>query len=193
MFVVDPVGRSGGLALLWKNGGEIQIQNYTRRHVNAIVKPHGQEISWRLTGFYGHPNVAKRNESWTLLNHLRLFSPEAWVCIGDFNKIVDQAEKSGAVERRDSQMEPFQSVLEDCDLSDLGFTGSKYTWTNRRHDGSFTKERLDRAVANKAWCEMNGRREVKVLAGRSSDHKPLLLCIEYLGETMARSHKSFKI
>ena len=29
LFVVDPVGKSGGLALLWKEVEEIEIQNYS--------------------------------------------------------------------------------------------------------------------------------------------------------------------
>ena len=29
MFVVDPVGRSGGLALFWKDVKNLEIQNYT--------------------------------------------------------------------------------------------------------------------------------------------------------------------
>jgi hypothetical protein len=39
-------------------------------------------------------------------------------------------------------------ALINCHLSDLGFTGSKFTWTNCRQDGSFIKEQLDRAIAN---------------------------------------------
>jgi hypothetical protein len=39
-------------------------------------------------------------------------------------------------------------TLINCHLSDLGFMGSKFTWTNYRQDGSFIRERLDRAVAN---------------------------------------------
>jgi hypothetical protein len=38
MFVVDYVGRSGGLALLWKEEVELEIQNYSIQHINALVK-----------------------------------------------------------------------------------------------------------------------------------------------------------
>jgi hypothetical protein len=38
LFVVDPVGRSRGLALLWKEKNEVEIQNHTRRHINAVIK-----------------------------------------------------------------------------------------------------------------------------------------------------------
>jgi hypothetical protein len=81
---------------------------------------------------------------------LKLYDPDVWLCIGDFNEIIDQIEKWGGVFRSENQMMQFQLTLEECELSDLGYRGSKFTWTNRRHDGDFIKERLDRAVANEA-------------------------------------------
>ena len=54
MFIVDPMGRSGGIALMWKKGDEFEIQNYTLRHISAIVRPQGQGTIWRFTAFYGH-------------------------------------------------------------------------------------------------------------------------------------------
>jgi hypothetical protein len=37
LFVVDCVGRSGGLALFWKSDTPVQIQNYRRRHINVVI------------------------------------------------------------------------------------------------------------------------------------------------------------
>jgi hypothetical protein len=37
LFVVESLGRSGGLALLWNDEVTVDIQNYSRRHVNATV------------------------------------------------------------------------------------------------------------------------------------------------------------
>lgn len=69
-------------------------------------------------------------------------------------------------------MESFRSALEDCQLGDLGFRGSKYTWTNCRETAYFMKERLDRAVANAEWCTQFQEIDVSILAALSSDHKP---------------------
>ena len=161
LFVVDPVGRSGGLALLWKEKNEVEIQNYTRKHINAVIKHTNSTQLWRLTSFYGHPSLAKWHESQALLSHLRSFGPEPWLCIGDFNEEVEQSKKFRGVRKKESQMVNFRNVLAKCGLSDLGFKGSKYTWANCQSNDNFIKERLDRAVANAAWCDMHQSIEVK--------------------------------
>jgi hypothetical protein len=91
-------------------------------------------------------------------------------------------------------MEQFRNVLEYCGLSDLGFKGSKFTWSNRHQDGSFMKERLDRAMANYAWCELFMRREILVLPSRTSNHCLLLVRIFDAHQSPRRSHlhRSFK-
>lgn len=53
MFVVDSVGRSGELVLLWREGYNVVIQNYSRRDINALVKMEVGGVEWKLTGFYG--------------------------------------------------------------------------------------------------------------------------------------------
>jgi hypothetical protein len=60
MFVVDyMVGRSGGLALLWVEDVIVDIQNYSLRHINGIVKMKMSKMQWKFTGFYGHPDRSK--------------------------------------------------------------------------------------------------------------------------------------
>jgi len=50
-----------------------------------------------------------------------------------------------------------------------------YTWSNRRADGSFTRERLDRAMANPEWCTLFPSFSVLTMAARTSDHSPILV------------------
>ena len=42
MFVVDPIGTSGGLAFLWKDASDMEIQNYSLRHINAMDESIGK-------------------------------------------------------------------------------------------------------------------------------------------------------
>jgi hypothetical protein len=175
MFVVDSVGKSGGLALFWMIEAGVEIQNYSRRHINAKVCSSPNNPTWKLTGFYGHPDPSKRNEGWSLLRHIAGMDPIPWVCLGDFNEILSSDEKYGGRRRQMSLMENFQNILEDCGLSDLGFRGPKYTWNNGREGADFTKERLDRVVANRDWCNLYQGVEVEVGVTIRSDHLPLFV------------------
>jgi hypothetical protein len=107
--------------------------------------------------------------------------------------VVEQSKKSRGVRKKESQMANFRNVLANCGLSDLGFTGSKYTWTNCQSDGNFIKERLDRAVANAAWCDIHHSIEVRVLTTCTSDHKPIVLQLFGMAQTRVSFKKSFKV
>ena len=70
----------------------------------------------------------------------------------------------------------FREALEDCDMHDLGFVGDAFTWRNHHHNAaSYTRERLDRAVANSTWRARFSL--VRVINGdpRHSDHRPIIL------------------
>jgi hypothetical protein len=83
MFIVDSVGKSGGLALLWMIEAGVEIQNYSRRHINANVCSSPNNPTWKLTGFYGHPDPSKRKEGWSLLRYIARMDPIPWVCLGN--------------------------------------------------------------------------------------------------------------
>ena len=59
MFEVDSVGKSGGLALFWNKEEKVEIQNFSRRHINASVIYGRSGNPWKFTSFYGHPNPSK--------------------------------------------------------------------------------------------------------------------------------------
>jgi hypothetical protein len=184
LLAVDPVGRSRGLALFWKEDVGLEIQNYSHRHITVVIQGTNFNKSWRFTGFYGHPDTSKRDESWALLRHLEQFTPCPWLCICDFNEITQQSEKEGVNLCKDSQMAKFREVIENCALSDLGFFGSKFTWSNGHRDGSFMKERLDRALANAEWDSLFKAVEVRIEARCSSNHNPVL--VEFTEERQER-------
>jgi exonuclease III len=177
LFVVDSIGKSGGLALLWGDEIIVDIQNYSHRHINGVIKTPMVDVQWKFTGFYGHPDVNKRQESWDLLKVLKQFSPNPWICIGDFNEVISNEEKWGGSNRSSSQMRRFQLALEECELSDMGFRGPKYTWSNCRESWDYIKERLDRGLANTAWCDLFPSAEIWVEGQTNSDHAVLTVSL----------------
>ncbi len=68
-FRVERHGYGGGLAMLWSAPLALNIQSYSDHYIDAeVIQEDG--LHWRLTGFYGHPERAKRGHSWSLLRHL---------------------------------------------------------------------------------------------------------------------------
>ncbi|XP_042974797.1 uncharacterized protein LOC122306435 [Carya illinoinensis] len=175
-FVVDPMGLGGGLILFWDMEVELEVYNYSQRHINSWITDRDSKFSWLLTGFYGHPEVHKRQETWRMLESFKPSKEEGWCVLGDFNEIVMDAEKEGGRPRKESQMDSFREALEVCELHDVGWRGNRFTWSNKHSDETFTKERLDRAVVNSSWNDTYAGRELEILVSRCSDHKPILLC-----------------
>jgi len=89
-------------------------------------------------------------------------------------------------------MKPFQRALSDSQLGDLGFVGPKFTWCDGRGGRDFTKERLDRAVANVEWCSIFNVVEVAVLANSCSDHNPLLVSFSHTNDAVWQKNKIFR-
>jgi hypothetical protein len=178
MFVVDCVGKGGGLALFWGEESGVEIQNFSHRHINAIIRNHPHSLDWKFTGFYGHPVVAKRHEAWELMKYLAKLQPYPWMCVGDFNKVMTMSEKSGGNLRQWGLMQAFQQTLEDCELTDLGYCGPKFTWTNCQEGEGLIRERLDRGLANSAWRSLFPDMVIFVSVSTNSDHAPLLFILE---------------
>lgn len=118
-----------------------------------------------------------------MFRHLAQFQPLPWMCVGYFNETLNFLEKQGIATRPSWQIEYFKNVMEDCQLSDLGFRASKFTWNNGRTDNGFTKERFDRVVPNKEWCELYGAVDVWVLANRGLIHNTLLISFSHMNDS----------
>ncbi|KAL9687653.1 hypothetical protein QQ045_032060 [Rhodiola kirilowii] len=186
-FAVDRQGLSGGLAVLWNSDTDLEIISYSKFHVDAVVK---DTEEFRLTLFYGEPVNSYRWRSWDLLRRLSLRSALPWVVIGDFNEVVSSDEVWGGVGRPNWQMHKFRLALEDCNLSDLGFQGYQYTFSNRRRGSCEMRARLDRAVGNNLWIQQHPNSQVHHISSHASDHSIILL--DSAGCTHGRRNRLFR-
>ncbi|XP_059446454.1 uncharacterized protein LOC132178000 [Corylus avellana] len=89
-------------------------------------------------------------------------------------------------------MEAFWTALEECNLGDLGYSGPKFTWSNKRQDDTYSQERLDRAVGNRGWCDMYKSARVLVMAARASDHNPIFVSFSNKQPWCTKGRRGFK-
>ncbi|KAI0531018.1 hypothetical protein KFK09_000567 [Dendrobium nobile] len=120
----------------------------------------------------------------TILNRLNLWEQllnfanninEPWCVGGDFNIIANANERRGGKCPNYKAMEDFNEMINDCNLNDIGFYGSPFTW-NRAN----LFQRLDRILFNNDWLARFSGTNVEHLSRTLSDHVPLLLNINVI-------------
>jgi hypothetical protein len=100
------------------------------------------------------------------------------VCCGDFNEVLLADEHFGSTDRSEAQMELFRDCMDACSLVDLGFSGPKFTWSNKQDAQCNVRVRLDRAVANGEFKELFEECGVENIITTSSDHYAVCLTLK---------------
>ncbi|XVE95720.1 hypothetical protein REPUB_Repub02eG0123500 [Reevesia pubescens] len=131
LFVVDCNGRSGGLAVLWKDTIDVSLQTYSQWHIDLEIRPEGNLDVYRFTGFYENLKTSQRKLSWNLLKHLHSLSDKPWICGGDFNEILHDDEKVGGNMRLFRQMVDFRDVIDKCGFNEVTVKGPLNTWSRK--------------------------------------------------------------
>lgn len=98
-----------------------------------------------------------------------------WLAFGDFSEILSPKEKLGGRPIKWSRALCFNDMLNNCCLTDLGFTGPQLTWSNLRSAQELIQERLDRVVANPSWRQLFPNAEVRHFPCTQFDHCPVIL------------------
>jgi hypothetical protein len=105
-FAVNSSGRSGDLGLFWNNGVDVSIKKFSNYHIDMMVNEQGKE-PWRISFIYREPNRSLRWHTWNIMKQMRSDSFLPWVCIGDFNEILEKEEQFGPNIREEYLMEGF--------------------------------------------------------------------------------------
>ena len=64
--------------------------------------------------------------------------------MGDFNEVLLEEEKSGGNPVCIRRVRAIKECMDACHVMDLGFSGSKFMWSNKRETGDLIQCRLDR-------------------------------------------------
>ncbi|KAG7572302.1 Endonuclease/exonuclease/phosphatase superfamily [Arabidopsis suecica] len=168
---VEPRGKSGGLALLWKDSVQVKVLQSDKRMIDTQIK--WQDKEFYLTCIYGEPVQAERGDLWERLTRMGQNRTFPWMLTGDFNELVDPTEKIGGPVRKDSSCVEFRQMLISCGLWEVKHSGYQFSWYGNRND-ELVQCRLDRTVANQAWMEMFPQAKATYLQKICSDHSPLV-------------------
>ncbi|GLT45908.1 hypothetical protein SLA2020_197050 [Shorea laevis] len=145
---VDPQGHSRGLTLWWSEDVNISVFSWDRFFFDGSCSTTDSACSWHFTFVYGEPNTQLRRLMWDRVMDLRRHTSVPWLLMGDLNLVGDSADKWGKRPPAVLDRTILNDLMRVCSLREIGFKGSVFTWTNRRHGEENTRERLDRALMN---------------------------------------------
>ncbi|OMO58013.1 Endonuclease/exonuclease/phosphatase [Corchorus capsularis] len=141
---VEPEGLSGGLALWWVSGLNVEVLDVSKNLIDTIIEDDIQGVKCRVSWIYGPPKFEDRKVVWELIKNRVNEFDGPWLMVGDFNDFLYHHEKEGGRERNSRKIHCFKELLDTCGLSDLPYKGQKFTWMDKRED--LIKERLPNSL-----------------------------------------------
>ncbi|XP_015161041.1 uncharacterized protein [Solanum tuberosum] len=86
-----------------------------------------------VSAVYARCNTVERLELWDELDSIAEHVQCPWIIGGDFNVILDEEEKLGGLDFTINEAIDFASFISRNALSEVHFSGSKYTWQGSDH------------------------------------------------------------
>ncbi|KAK8346444.1 hypothetical protein V6Z12_A07G216000 [Gossypium hirsutum] len=103
---------------------------------------------------------------------------EKWIIGGDFNALLDEAEKEWGRRKATVFMEDFRSIVDELLMVDLKTDNGWFTWVNNREGTARVKERLDRFLMFANAVNSFSFLETRVIRQSSYDHDAISLDTE---------------
>ncbi|KAL8479369.1 hypothetical protein ACS0TY_026296 [Phlomoides rotata] len=130
---------------------------------------------WRVTGCYSFPSRSDRNNSWSLLRNLASSCSFFWVCIGDYNDLLNPGDRGSRVDHPNWFFSGFTAAVDACQLTNLPLIGCQFTWFKTKGSRNVVKERLDRAMVTPSWMDLCPNEKLLNLVAPVSDHNPIMV------------------
>ncbi|XP_070034440.1 uncharacterized protein [Nicotiana tomentosiformis] len=165
---------SGKFWLFWDNDYSCNVISDKSQQITLEVKHITKHEPLWITVVYAKTKARRKKNLWRQLTRISNQIDIPWSIGGDFNIIMDASEKKGGNLHRLSKSIDFIKCMDECGMSDVGYSRSDYTWTNGRKKWKRILQRLDRVFYNDAWSSSFPIAIVRHLPKTGSDHNVLL-------------------
>ncbi|XP_015158226.1 uncharacterized protein [Solanum tuberosum] len=162
---------SGKIWIFWREDWEGTLLMDSIQHISMKFCKNNR--SFIISSVYARCNALERLELWEELEGIAEDWQLPWMVGGDFNVIINEEEKLGGLEFTQQEATDFALCISSCGLTEVKFSGSKYTWWNGRIEEACIFKRLDRILVNALFTEEFPSSEVHHLIRQGSDHAPL--------------------
>lgn len=167
VFVVDPVGLAGGLAIFWKQEVGLEVKFSDKNIIDHRIRYGGHDFY--VSFVYGEPSQYGKRKVWERLMRSGAERKEIWGMVGDFN-----GEKIGGPKRGKASFADFSEMLDVCEMKEITGSGDSFTWAGKRYQ-KYIQCKLDRCFGNKKWRTVFYKASQAFMERLGSDHRPVLV------------------
>ncbi|XP_056691798.1 uncharacterized protein [Spinacia oleracea] len=144
--------------------------NFIHCNITTIHK----KIRFACTFVYAFNGVSERVPLWKDLQTIAAGCGGAWVCMGDFNNLLNLDERIGRPVRI-GEVKPMRDCFSVCKLEDIKNAGCFFTWTNKQEGENRVMSKIDRVVANQDWVDCFDTAVANFLPEGAFDHCPTII------------------
>ncbi|XP_062116903.1 uncharacterized protein LOC133830841 [Humulus lupulus] len=152
----------------------LDIRKCTSQLIHCIAQTCQNSKEFHITFVYGFNEVRGREALWLDLKDLKSNIDEPWMIVGDFNEILNYDERAGSKNHK-KPSESFKECVMYCQMEDLKFSGSFFTWNNKQKPEERIFSKIDHALVNLKWTDSFSNSEVVFLPEGEFDHCPILI------------------
>lgn len=147
----NTIGLLGGLWVLWDTAQvEVSKLSPIEQEIHDAVTPSYFNNSWLLSAVYASPRYAEQRLLWENLEPVANLHSLPWMIAGDFNEVLIGEDKFIGRPVNVSRALHFQECLDACRMINIGFSGTRFTWSNHRPLAHLVQERINRVFVNAA-------------------------------------------
>ncbi|XP_060190553.1 uncharacterized protein LOC132619771 [Lycium barbarum] len=132
------------------NNIEVEVLSDSEQHISLklLFQDTGKTLVTTLV--YAKCSEVERLQLWDNIYNLANGMSLPWMIGGDFNVVLNEKEKIGGIPVFAQDIEDFAFCINSCELDEIQFKGSPFTWWNGRASNDCIFERLDRMLF---WVE----------------------------------------
>lgn len=140
--------RAGGLCLLWQDDIDNTMVHSSLNHILFHFVHRDTNVLMQVLAVYVWPEEHNKWRTWHMIKRYKPYALVSWLCIGYFYAILSPTDKLGGNPVDFAHLQVAMDALLDCGLRDVGYSGYRYTWSNKRKAPNTIEERLDYALVN---------------------------------------------
>ncbi|KAK9058051.1 hypothetical protein SSX86_022891 [Deinandra increscens subsp. villosa] len=161
-----------------ENEMESALESWNWEAYNVYCQNWDEKYKFYCTFVYANTKAFQRKPLWFELEKFgNTINNEPWLVSGDFNATLDPVESSSSTSHIVSLIDDFRSCCLNTGISDIPYSGLKFTWNKTPEKADGLLKKFDRVMGNSCFMSSFSETKVQFLPFFASDHSPSIVTL----------------